>query len=198
MKSNIFKIGKREIVIIAITLVIGIVFGSIFFGSSSTENHEGHNHSETEAVVDQSIWTCSMHPQIKQEKPGDCPICGMDLIPLKTNVNVEEADQNEIQMTESAMKLAEVQTYIVERGTPEKEVYLLGKVKPDERNIATLTARFGGRIEKLYVNYTGQYVSKVQKLASIYSPELNTAKQELLDAAKYKVDNPSFYRATRK
>ena len=196
MKSNIFKIGKREIVIIAITLVIGISFGSIFFGSSSNENHKGHNHTETKSV-EKTTWTCSMHPQIKKDNPGDCPICGMDLIPLKTDNGGEEADPTEIQMTESAMKLAEVQTYIVKKGTPEKSVYLLGKVKPDERNIATLTARFGGRIEKLYVNYTGQNVKKGQKLASIYSPELNTAQQELLDASKYKDDNPSFYKATR-
>ncbi len=195
MKSNIFKIGKREIVIIAITLVVGISLGSIFFGSSSNENHEGHNHSETE-IVDQTTWTCSMHPQIKQSKPGDCPICGMDLIPLKNDTGGKEADPNEIQMTESAIKLAEVQTYVVSKGAPEKAIHLLGKVKPDERNIATLTARFGGRIEKLYVNYTGQFVKKGQKLASIYSPELNTAQQELLDAAKYKEDNPSFYKAT--
>jgi len=100
-------------------------------------------------------------------------------------------------MTESAMKLAEVQTFVVKKGAPEKSVHLLGKVKPDERNIATLTARFGGRIEKLYVNYIGQNVKKGQKLASIYSPELNTAQQELLDAAKYKENNPSFYKATR-
>lgn len=196
MKSNIFKIGKRELVIIAITLVVGISLGSIFFGSSTEENHERHNHSATENI-EQTIWTCSMHPQIKQDKEGDCPICGMDLIPLKTNANIEKSDPGEIQMTESAMKLAEVQTFIVEKGTPEKAIHLLGKVKPDERNISTLTARFGGRIEKLYVNFIGQYVREGQKLASIYSPELNTAQQELLDAAKYKEDNPSFYKATR-
>jgi len=196
MKSNIFKIGKRELVIIAITLVVGISIGSIFFGSSPNDKHEGHNHLETENA-EQTIWTCSMHPQIKKGAPGDCPICGMDLIPLKTNENIEEADPDEIQMTESAMKLAEVQTFVVKKGAPEKSVHLLGKVKPDERNIATLTARFGGRIEKLYVNYTGQSVRKGQKLASVYSPELNTAQQELLDAAKYKETNPSFYKATR-
>lgn len=196
MKSNIFKIGKREIVIITLTFVIGVSLGSIFFGSSSSNKTEAHNHSETE-TVDHTIWTCSMHPQIRKDEPGDCPICGMDLIPLKTDENIEEADPNEIPMTESAMKLAHVQTYIVKKGTPEKEVHLLGKVKPDERNIAALTARFGGRIEKLYVNYTGQNVSKGQKLASIYSPELNTAQQELLDAAKNKADNPAFYKATR-
>ena len=197
MNKKIFKIGIRELIIIAIALLLGISIGSIFFGSSSKENHEAHNHSEIK-WLEQTIWTCSMHPQIKLDKKGDCPICGMDLIPLKNNVNIDEADPSEIQMTESAMKLAEVQTFIVKKGTPEKSVYLMGKVKADERNIAVLTARFGGRIEKLYINYTGQNVKKGQKLASIYSPELNTAQQELLDAAKYKEDNPSFYNATRK
>ncbi len=196
MKKNIFKIKKRELIIIAITLIVGISLGSLFFGSSSNNNKQALNHSETENV-EKITWTCSMHPQIKKDKAGDCPICGMDLIPLQNNNNVEEADPNEIQMTESAMKLAEVQTYIVKKGAPEKSIHLLGKVKADERNIASLTARFGGRIEKLYVNYIGQNVRKGQKLASIYSPELNTAKQELLDAAKYKTENPSFYKATR-
>jgi len=196
MKSNILKKIKREFIIIVITLIIGISLGSLFFGSSSNEYADKHNHSKTEQD-NTTIWTCSMHPQIKQDKAGDCPICGMDLVPLKTNIVNEEADPNEIQMTESAIKLADIQTFIVRKGVPEKSVYLFGKVKPDERNIATLTARFGGRIEKLYVNYTGQNVKKGQKLASIYSPELNTAQQELIDAAKYKEDNPSFYKATR-
>lgn len=196
MKSNIFKIGKREVIIIVISLVVGISLEGLFFGSSSNQKIETHNHSESENV-DNAIWTCSMHPQIRKDKPGNCPICGMVLIPLQNNNVGEEADPDEIQMTESAMKLAEVQTYIVKKGTPVKLVNLLGKVKADERNIAALTARFGGRIEKLYVNYTGQNVKKGQKLASIYSPELNTAQQELLDAAKYKDENPSFYKATR-
>ena len=196
MKQNKYKIEKRELIIISITLIIGIGLGSIFFGGSNSSTIEEHEHIET-TIGNKTIWTCSMHPQIQMDKPGNCPICGMDLIPLKTDKAEDKSDPNEIKMTESAMKLAEVQTYIVKKGAPEKSVHLLGKVKPDERNISALTARFGGRIEKLYVNYTGQKVSKGQKLASIYSPELNTAQQELLDAAKYKDSNPSFYKATR-
>jgi len=197
MKSNKYKIGKKEWVIIVLALSIGMAFGRLFFGSSTPEKESNHNHLESN-IEKESVWTCSMHPQIKQNKPGDCPICGMELIPLQNNNLISDAiDPNAIQMTESAMKLAEVQTYIVSKGSAEKSVRLLGKVKPDERHIASLTARFGGRIEKLYTNYTGQYVRKGQKLASVYSPALNTAQQELLDASRYKETNPSFYKATR-
>jgi len=197
MKTNIFKtLKKREAIITGITLVTGLFFGAVFFGASE-ENHNGHNHEET-ANVKETFYTCSMHPQIKQNEPGLCPICGMDLVPVTSiEAEGENIDPNEIRMTESAMKLADVQTAIVKRGVPEKSVHLLGKVKADERNIAELTARFGGRIEKLFVNYTGQNVKKGQKLGTLYSPDLITAQKELLEAIKYKESNPSFYIASR-
>ena len=70
-------------------------------------------------------------------------------------------------------------------------------MKPDERNIAELTARFGGRIEKLFVNFTGQQVKKGERLASIYSPAMLSAQKELLEAQDYKKSNPDFYKAAR-
>ena len=194
--KNIFKtINKREILIIIITLIIGLFFGAVFFGGSQ-KNHETHNHEETENA--ETVYTCSMHPQIKQNEPGTCPICAMDLVPMTTmQSDGEDIDPNEIQMSQAAIKLASIQTAIVKKGIPEKSVHLLGKVKADERNISELTARFGGRIEKLFINYTGQQVYKGQKLATIYSPDLITAQKELLEAVKYKESNPSFYKASR-
>ncbi len=70
-------------------------------------------------------------------------------------------------------------------------------MQADERNIAELTARFGGRIEKLFVNYTGQNVRLGEKLATIYSPDLVTAQRELLEAISFKEDRPSFYLAAK-
>lgn len=193
MKLNI---KKRDTRIIAIALVAGLFFGWLFFHSSGKEG-ESHSHDEKTEVAE-TIYTCSMHPQIRQNKPGLCPICNMDLIPMESmDSGGDDADPNEIQMSESAIALASVQTTIVKKGLPEKNVQLLGKIKPDERNIAVLTARFGGRIEKLFINYTGQYVTKGQKLGTIYSPELISAQQELLEAIKFKDSNPSFYKASR-
>lgn len=192
MKTNI---NKRDIKLIAITMVAGLFLGWLFFHSSSSET--AHNHEE-QTEAEETVYTCSMHPQIKQNKPGLCPICAMDLVPMETgSIEGEHVDPNEIQMTESALALASVQTTIVKKGIPEKDVQLLGKVKADERNISELTARFGGRIEKLFINYTGQQVKKGEKLGTIYSPELITAQKELLEAIKYKTTNPSFYKASR-
>ncbi len=187
---------KQNYKLIVIVLTFGILLGWIISPSGNKQSAEdGHDHSEE---VANQIWTCSMHPQIKKDQPGDCPICGMELIPLVSATATEdETDPNEIQMTESAMKLADVQTVTVQRGKPEKSILLQGKIKADERNIAKLTARFGGRIEKLFVNFKGQNVRKGEKLGVIYSPDLVTAQRELIEAAKYKDTNPSFYKASR-
>lgn len=196
MKTRL-NISKRDYKIIGITLIAGLFLGWLFFHSSdagkkTTQATQEHAHEEA------TIWTCSMHPQIKMDKPGKCPICAMDLIPLERHSGSEVAiSPDEIQMTDVAMKIADVQTMIVKRDYSNKQVYLLGKVKPDERNIAELTARFGGRIEKLFVNFTGQNVKKEGKLATVYSPDLVTAQKELLEAVEYKQSNPSFYKAVR-
>jgi len=198
--KNIMQHIKDNYKLVIGTLVVGLFFGWVLFHSSETsthstqDSHEGHKH----AAAEPSTWTCSMHPQIKQDKPGLCPICAMDLIPLTSMPSGgDDADPNEIVMTESAAKLAAVQTMTVSRGTPHKSIYLQGKVHADERNISELTARFGGRIEKLFVNFTGQNVRKGQKLATIYSPGLVTAQRELLEAIAFRESRPSLYAAAR-
>lgn len=196
MKKIINKVRQNYILIIA-AVVLGVLIGWIVSPSDSSsqkshiESHEGHDHESEEATT----WTCSMHPHIKQDKPGLCPICAMDLVPLSSLSGGDNVDPNEIVMTEAAAKLADIQTMVVSKGKPSKAIYLQGKVQPDERNIAELTARFGGRIEKLFVNFTGQTVRKGQRLAAIYSPDLVTAQRELLEAIKMKESYPSLYNA---
>lgn len=193
MKTKI-TINRKNFRNYGLVLLAGLLLGWLFFHRSGEEQSENHEHSQESTEV--SLWTCSMHPQIRQEEPGLCPICGMELIPLESG-SKEAMDPDAIQMSESAIKLADIRTMTVKKDYSNKEVDLLGKVKPDERNIAELTARFGGRIEKLFVNFTGQHVRKGEKLATIYSPGLITAQKELLEAMEYKDSNPAFYRATR-
>ena len=198
--SNRIKqlVSKYWIILIAIVFVLGFVIGNS--GNSGEGQAEGeHQHTEEIDEAGNTIWTCSMHPQIRDDGPGACPICGMDLIPLEEEGggDEEEYDPNALQMSASAAAMANVQTSVVKTEMPEKKVYLLGKVKPNEENIYTQVAHIPGRIEKLYVNFTGEKVKKGQKIASIYSPELVRAQKELFEALKDSARNPALLRAAR-
>ena len=189
------NILNNKWIVIILVLILGIVIGKFIGGGNSTDEALGtHIHDETS---EEQIWTCSMHPQIQQNGPGQCPICGMDLIPLDNSMDSEEALPDEVSMSASAMKLAEIQTYVVKRENPEKEIRLLGKVKPDERLVYSQAVHFPGRIEKLFINFTGEKVVKGQKLATIYSPELVTAQKELFEVLKDESTNPALVEAAR-
>ena len=198
MKTKI-TFSKRDYRVVGITLIAGLLLGWIFFHNGKNEEVQVQQEKSEQVSEKKTIWTCSMHPQIRMDHPGKCPICGMDLIPLKEgNTLPQSGSDDEIRMSADAMKIAGIQTIIVKRDYPDKQVYLLGKIEPDERKIAALTARFEGRIEKLDVNFTGQRVTKGQRLATIYSPSLVIAQRELLEALKYRQNNPDLYYAARK
>ena len=107
-------------------------------------------------------------------------------------------DPDAIQLSKEAAELANVLTSVVTRQKPVKEVRLYGKVQADERLLQSQVAQIPGRIEKLMVNFTGETVKKGQTLALIYSPELVTAQQELLEAAKTKQLNPRYMKQQKK
>ncbi len=196
--KDFYKKNKQYIFIIA-SLILGLILGGWMFGSSPTKDNRNaqKDDNKTEAHQEHQLWTCAMHPQIRQEEPGQCPICGMDLIPVKKNNSSEKMDPDAVMLSDAAIKLAQVQTYKVRKAIPKRQVELSGTVEFDETQQAKMTARFKGRIEKLFANFTGQYISKGQKIAEIYSPDLIVAQQELWDAAKYKQTNPALYRAAR-
>lgn len=174
-----------------------LIFGGLFLGWLFFHNPEKteniHEHTAEEA--NHTVWTCSMHPQIRSDKPGKCPICGMDLIPL--NQNTAQVDPEAIQLTREAAELAQVMTSTVSKQIPVKEVRLYGKVQADERLLQSQVAHIPGQIEKLMVNFTGEPVRKGQALVTIYSPELVTAQQELLEALKTKDAQPEIYEAVK-
>ncbi|AKA35409.1 efflux RND transporter periplasmic adaptor subunit [Flagellimonas lutaonensis] len=186
---------NKNFIYIAIAVVVGLLGGWLIFGGSSEESMtDKHDHS-TEA--EGQMWTCSMHPQIMQPEPGDCPICGMDLIPAESGA--DGLAMNEIKMTKNAMALADIQTSIVGNASVDDEnmISLSGKIKMNEEENAVQASYFDGRIERLNVNFEGQEVQKGQLLATIYAPNLIAAQQELITAASLKESQPSLYKAVR-
>ena len=186
------KIFSNKYIRYSLFAVGGLFLGWLFFHSPQ-KSEDKHNHSTETAKA--SIWTCSMHPQIRMDKPGKCPLCGMDLIPL--NQSTVQVDPGAIHFTKEAAELANVLTSVVTQQKPVKEVRLYGKIQADERLLQSQVAHIPGRIEKLMVNFTGESVRKGQTLALIYSPELVTAQQELLEAAKTKQAQPEIYEASK-
>nr|WP_321356944.1 efflux RND transporter periplasmic adaptor subunit [uncultured Draconibacterium sp.] len=189
--------NRKTILIVLSTLAIGLLLGWLIFGGSEAKVTEEHQHEHSaEEVAEETIWTCSMHPQIRQHEPGDCPICGMDLIPIEEEQNGAIAP-NAVSMSATAMQLANIQTAVVGAAEPLKVVRLDGKVQEDERLIFSQSSHIPGRIEDLLVNFTGDYVKKGRVIASVYSPDLVTAQEELFEAQKIKDSQPQLFAAAK-
>lgn len=181
---------KKYIIYLGI-LAAGLTLGWFLFGSET--NNDQHDHNVQEVV---EHWTCSMHPQIDLPESGSCPICGMDLI-QKTDTE-EGLSVDQFKMTENAMALANIETIIVgSTSMASKTVILSGKISTNDKASAIQTAHFGGRIEKLNFKTVGEFVSKGATIASIYSPELVTAQNELIEAISIKEFQPELYKAVR-
>ena len=184
----------KQYIIYAGILIAGLLIGSLFLGRGGSHNGPSSN-TAVSAAAD-TMWTCSMHPQIMAPEEGDCPICGMDLIPAESGA--DGLDVNEFKLSKNAMALANIQTTVIGTDNGEMTGFVLsGKITENEKNNALQTTHFSGRIEKLYIETTGQKVRSGQKLALIYSPELVTTQKEFLTAIKSKDSDPTLYNAVK-
>lgn len=160
-----------------IVAVAAFGLGGWLLGSPEAPRHEADTHGAQETT-----WTCSMHPQIRQSESGQCPICGMDLIPAES-AESEDAEARRVSLSERAKILARVRTVQAQRlGSGRAERRLLGRVDYDERSLRTVTAWVGGRIDRLHVSTTGERVKRGQVIATLYSPEVYNAHQDLIQA----------------
>ncbi len=185
---------KNKIIIIG-AILAAFVLG-YFLSPKAAKTMESAEHQHVSAS--ETIYTCSMHPQIRQNEPGDCPICGMELIPLEG-----DGDGNEnplvLEMTPEAVTISGISTTIVGEGgsADAKGLSLTGKVQADETTTASIVAHIPGRIEQLYVRFTGERIKKGDRVATIYSPDLIAAQRELLEAAKIKEVTPGLLEAAK-
>lgn len=147
------------------------------------EGRAASGEGSLEPTGEVTVWTCAMHPQVRLPRPGKCPICFMDLIPVTSEAPSEESPRRLV-MSEAGRILAEVETAPVERKFVTREVRMVGKVEYDERRLAYISAYVPGRIDRLYVDYTGISVRQGEHMVYLYSPDLVTAQQELLQARR--------------
>lgn len=175
--------AKRAVRAALPMVVLGALIGAFVLGRVSGSDEHG-DHGASPAASSATTWTCSMHPQIRQPEPGTCPLCGMDLIPA-TSGESASADPSHLTMSERAVALARIRTTEVRRlDTGGPAVSLFGRVEVDESTLTTVTSWIAGRIDRLHVSVTGQRVRRGQTIATLYSPEVYAAHQELLVAQR--------------
>ena len=156
-------------------IIAAFAIGFWFSGSSKQE----YDHEETE-VAQSTTWTCAMHANVKLPEMGQCPICFMDLIPVETSSGSDF--EPILEMSPSAEKLAEIMTTAVIRSEAFSKIRVTGKLDMDETKVKNIASWVDGRIERLYVDFTGISVRKDDHLLDIYSPGLIAAQEEFLAA----------------
>lgn len=184
---------NRKLTIPLLLLVVIGAAGGGWLYKTGWFNKDGDGHTKLEHAAKQ-LWTCSMHPFIVKDKPGTCPICGMELIKKidgaagGTPQTAEQKQQDDmlghVSLSPTQRVMANVATIPVERQTLNKEINAVGIVQFDQSRQAKVTAWIAGRIDKLHVNTVGAFVSKDKPVAEIYSPDLLSTQQEYLLALK--------------
>jgi membrane fusion protein, copper/silver efflux system len=185
-------IMKKPIFTYILLILAGLLLGWLIFGGSGNDVHD-HELAASEDVE----FTCSMHPQVRQDNPGNCPICGMELIPVSQEGDQQDDDPYLITLSESHYNWANIRTIVVGADHTGATLRLSGRVGINEQESRVITATFPGRIENLYADFTGRYVRQGERLATIYSPEMMQAQQELLQAAANRESQPRLYNAAR-
>ena len=170
---------KRAIIFVAtavLLIVAGIVFLPPLFRAPQGNNPEN-------ALAPGEYYTCPMHPNVRSDHPGNCPICGMKLVKVTREpetMNMAGPGLGEVKLSPSQQVMANVSTSAAMRMRLTKEITALGTFEAAEPNIRQVSARFSGRIEHLYVTFVGQSVRKGEAVADVYSPDAISAQEEFL------------------
>jgi Cu(I)/Ag(I) efflux system membrane fusion protein len=127
-----------------------------------------------EETAGSDVWTCSMHPQVRLPEAGRCPICGMNLIPVSQLSDEQARVSQQARIVTQAVTFRELF----------KEVRTVGKLDFNERRVAHIASRVAGRVDRLFVDFTGIEVKKGDHLVSIYSPQLYVAQTELFQSLR--------------
>lgn len=144
----------------------------------NTKDKEDHSKHYKSAAT--TFYTCSMDPQVKEDKPGKCPICQMELTPIKQ----DDTETNEISLSKQQIQLGNITTQTISETQNSLEQNYTGVLTINQEKIKTISVRAMGRIEKLYFKTVGDYVAKNQAVYQLYSEDIAIAKQDYYTAYK--------------
>jgi membrane fusion protein, copper/silver efflux system len=182
--------GVRRVSPFLLVLLLGLIIGSTLFnrtGGAPPEGEDGIRAANgDDATGEGIIWTCAMHPQIRQPAPGTCPICGMTLIPVvqPDDDHAEHGQLPRLVVSERAAALMSVQVWPVERVGAAGQVRLSGTIGYDETQVHDVVVRTEGQVERLYVSFENAAVRRGQRIADIFSPAIQAASLELLQVRR--------------
>lgn len=181
-----FQLKKRQVLI--------LVFASLILFTECRDKKV----AGIENAQKKELWTCSMHPQIIRNKPGNCPICGMDLIKKGDDAKIiRDIHLNNLLLSADQFVISSLAVTTIKKTAEAIATQAFGTISYDNRLVNTISARVSGRIEKLYVHYRYQHVQKGQRIMDVYSPELVTTQQELLFLLKNDPGNLPLLQAAR-
>lgn len=185
--------AKRNQSLFAIAYCI-LLLGLSACNEQKKEDHSQHQQPET----GKQFYTCPMHPEIIKDQPGQCPICGMDLVKKETDSKkVTEVDLDALLKPTNEFVVSSIPVTTIEQKEEQIEIEALGSIAYDTRHTGTISSRIAGRIEKLYVRHRYQKISKGQRIMDLYSPEIMTAQQNLLFLIKNDAGNTTFIQAAK-
>ena len=161
--------------------VVGVLLAILLAFAAGRQSGGQNPAGEVVETAAATRWTCSMHPQFQLPKPGKCPICFMPLIPLSTGSD-DAGGPRVLTVSEHAAALMEIETTEVVRREITAAVSMVGKIDYDETRVVNITAWVPGRLDRLFVDYTGVAVEPGDPMVSLYSPDLLGAQEELLQA----------------
>jgi Cu(I)/Ag(I) efflux system membrane fusion protein len=158
-------------------LIIATITATLFACSQEKQGGEHAGHNEAKEEISATKYTCPMHPNVVQDGPGKCPVCGMDLVPKTANTT---ASTDDLMLSDSQIKLANVTTQKVSVQSIGQTVLVNGRLVENEDLSQVISTRASGRIEKLFVKETGRTIQKGQPLYELYSETLLTLQREFL------------------
>jgi len=172
--------SQSKVIKFSVLAIVAFILGYFFHSVTHKSGILPESGLSSEQSVSQK-WYCSMDPQIIRDKPGKCPICGMALVPMPSDL-AAGTGLRELVISEEAAKLMEIQTSVVQRKFVTNEIRMVGKIDYDETRVKNITAWVPGRsrINRLFVDFTGITVKKGDHMVELYSPELISAQSELL------------------